>query len=155
MLSDKNRSDNSHKTNYSTIHQRIGRYSCRTTTERKNEAIVSMPKIGVDETAKGKVFCDVKDKFGTIYTVSYEVESKWSTIYCATPNPANSVITITKLTDGPDNGLNLCAVNYVTARLYNGQSLVREQEISENCNHIDVEDLPEGSYYLNVEEMVR
>lgn len=32
------------------------------------------------------------------------------------------------------------------------QSLVREQEISENCNHIDVEDLPEGSYYLNVEE---
>ena len=118
----------------------------------KNEAIVSMPKIGVDETAKGKVFCDVKDKFGTIYTVSYEVESKWSTIYCATPNPANSVITITKLTDGPDNGLNLCAVNYVTARLYNGQSLVREQEISENCNHIDVEDLPEGSYYLNVEE---
>ena len=29
---------------------------------------------------------------------------------------------------------------------------VREQEISENCNHIDVEDLPEGSYYLNVEE---
>lgn len=118
----------------------------------KNEAIVSMPKIGVDETAKGKVFCDVKDKFGTIYTVSYEVESKWSTIYCATPNPANSVITITKLTDGPDNSLNLCAVNYVTARLYNGQSLVREQEISENCNHIDVEDLPEGSYYLNVEE---
>lgn len=51
----------------------------------KNEAIVSMPKIGVDEVAEGDVYCDVKDKFGTKYTVHYPVESHYAVIYCVAP----------------------------------------------------------------------
>lgn len=85
----------------------------------KNEAIVSMPKIGVDEVAEGDVYCDVKDKFGTKYTVHYPVESHYAVIYCVAPNPADAVITIAKVIDGENNGISTCSLDSVTARLYN------------------------------------
>ncbi len=117
----------------------------------KNEAIVSMPKIGVDEVAEGDVYCDVKDKFGTKYTVHYPVESHYAVIYCVTPNPADAVITIAKVIDGENNGISTCSLDSVTARLYNEQALVREQTTDGNCR-IDVSDLPDGTYFLVVTE---
>lgn len=117
----------------------------------KNEAIVSMPKIGVDEVAEGDVYCDVKDKFGTKYTVHYPVESHYAVIYCVAPNPANAVITIAKVIDGENNGISTCSLDSVTARLYNEQALVREQTTDGNCR-IDVSDLPDGTYFLVVTE---
>lgn len=117
----------------------------------KNEAIVSMPKIGVDEVAEGDVYCDVKDKFGTKYTVHYPVESHYAVIYCVAPNPADAVITIAKVIDGENNGISTCSLDSVTARLYNEQALVREQTSDGNCR-IDVSDLPDGTYFLVVTE---
>lgn len=117
----------------------------------KNEAIVSMPKIGVDEVAEGDVYCDVKDKFGTKYTVHYPVESHYAVIYCVAPNPADAVITIAKVIDGENNGISTCSLDSVTARLYNEQALVREQTTDGNCR-IDVRDLPNGTYFLVVTE---
>ena len=117
----------------------------------KNEAIVSMPKIGVDEVAEGDVYCDVKDKFGTKYTVHYPVESHYAVIYCVAPNPADAVITIAKVIDGENNGISTCSLDSVTARLYNEQTLVREQTTDGNCR-IDVSDLPNGTYFLVVTE---
>lgn len=117
----------------------------------KNEAIVSMPKIGVDEVAEGDVYCDVKDKFGTKYTVHYPVESHYAVIYCVAPNPADAVITIAKVIDGENNGISTCSLDSVTARLYNEQALVREQTTDGNCR-IDVSDLPNGTYFLVVTE---
>ena len=117
----------------------------------KNEAIVSMPKIGVDEVAEGDVYCDVKDKFGTKYTVHYPVESHYAVIYCVAPNPADAVITIAKVIDGENNGISTCSLDPVTARLYNEQALVREQTTDGNCR-IDVSDLPDGTYFLVVTE---
>lgn len=117
----------------------------------KNEAIVSMPKIGVDEVAEGDVYCDVKDKFGTKYTVHYPVESHYAVIYCVAPNPADAVITIAKVIDGGNNGISTCSLDSVTARLYNEQALVREQTTDGNCR-IDVSDLPNGTYFLVVTE---
>ena len=117
----------------------------------KNEAIVSMPKIGVDEVAEGNVYCDVKDKFGTKYTVHYPVESHYAVIYCVAPNPADAVITIAKVIDGENNGISTCSLDSVTARLYNEQALVREQTTDGNCR-IDVSDLPNGTYFLVVTE---
>lgn len=117
----------------------------------KNEAIVSMPKIGVDEVAEGDVYCDVKDKFGTKYTVHYPVESHYAVIYCVAPNPADAVITIAKVIDGENNGISTCSLDSVTARLYNEQALVREQTTDGNCR-IDVSDLPNGTYFLAVTE---
>lgn len=117
----------------------------------KNEAIVSMPKIGVDEVAEGDVYCDVKDKFGTKYTVHYPVESHYAVIYCVAPNPADAVITIAKVIDGENNGISTCSLDSVTARLYNEQALVREQTTDGNCR-IDVSDLPDGTYFLVVTE---
>lgn len=117
----------------------------------KNEAIVSMPKIGVDEVAEGDVFCDVKDKFGTKYTVLYPVESHYAVIYCVAPNPADAVITIAKVIDGENNGISTCSLDSVSARLYNEQTLVREQTTDGNCR-IDVSDLHDGTYFLVVTE---
>lgn len=117
----------------------------------KNETIVSMPKIGVDEVAEGDVYCDVKDKFGTKYTVHYPVESHYAVIYCVAPNPADAVITIAKVIDGENNGISTCSLDSVTARLYNEQALVREQTTDGNCR-IDVSDLPDGTYFLVVTE---
>lgn len=117
----------------------------------KNEAIVSMPKIGVDEVAEGDVYCDVKDKFGTKYTVHYPVESHYAVIYCVAPNPADAVITIAKVIDVENNGISTCSLDSVTARLYNEQALVREQTTDGNCR-IDVSDLPDGTYFLVVTE---
>lgn len=117
----------------------------------KNEAIVSMPKIGVDEVAEGNVYCDVKDKFGTKYTVHYPVESHYAVIYCVAPNPADAVITIAKVIDGENYGISTCSLDSVTARLYNEQALVREQTTDGNCR-IDVSDLPNGTYFLVVTE---
>ena len=117
----------------------------------KNEAIVSMPKIGVDEVAEGDVYCDVKDKFGTKYTVHYPVESHYAVIYCVAPNPADAVITIAKVIDGENNVISTCSLDSVTARLYNEQALVREQTTDGNCR-IDVSDLPNGTYFLVVTE---
>lgn len=117
----------------------------------KNEAIVSMPKIGVDEVAEGNVYCDVKDKFGTKYTVHYPVESHYAVIYCVAPNPADAVITIAKVIDGENYGISTCSLDSVTARLYNEQALVREQTSDGNCR-IDVSDLPDGTYFLVVTE---
>lgn len=117
----------------------------------KNEAIVSMPKIGIDEVAEGDVYCDVKDKFGTKYTVHYPVESHYAVIYCVAPNPADAVITIAKVIDGENNGISTCSLDSVTARLYNEQALVREQTTDGNCR-IDVSDLPNGTYFLVVTE---
>ena len=117
----------------------------------KNEAIVSMPKIGVDEVAEGDVYCDVKDKFGTKYTVHYPVESHYAVIYCVAPNPADAVITIAKVIDGENNGISTCSLDSVTARLCNEQALVREQTTDGNCR-IDVSDLPDGTYFLVVTE---
>lgn len=117
----------------------------------KNEAIVSMPKIGVDEVAEGDVYCDVKDKFGTKYTVHYPVESHYAVIYCVAPNPADAVITIAKVIDGENNGISTCSLDSVTARLYNEQALVREQTTDGN-SRIDVSDLPDGTYFLVVTE---
>lgn len=117
----------------------------------KNEAIVAMPKIGVDEVAEGDVYCDVKDKFGTKYTVHYPVESHYAVIYCVAPNPADAVITIAKVIDGENNGISTCSLDSVTARLYNEQALVREQTTDGNCR-IDVSDLPNGTYFLVVTE---
>ena len=117
----------------------------------KNEAIVSMPKIGVDEVAEGDVYCDVKDKFGTKYTVHYPVESHYAVIYCVAPNPADAVITIAKVIDGENNGISTCSLDSVTARLYNEQALVHEQTTDGNCR-IDVSDLPDGTYFLVVTE---
>lgn len=117
----------------------------------KNEAIVSMPKIGVDEVAEGDVYCDVKDKFGTKYTVHYPVESHYAVIYCVAPNPADAVISIAKVIDGENNGISTCSLDSVTARLYNEQALVREQTTDGNCR-IDVSDLPNGTYFLVVTE---
>ena len=117
----------------------------------KNEAIVAMPKIGVDEVAEGDVYCDVKDKFGTKYTVHYPVESHYAVIYCVAPNPADAVITIAKVIDGENNGISTCSLDSVTARLYNEQALVREQTTDGNCR-IDVSDLPDGTYFLVVTE---
>lgn len=117
----------------------------------KNEAIVSMPKIGVDEVAEGDVYCDVKDKFGTKYTVHYPVESHYAVIYCVAPNPTDAVITIAKVIDGENNGISTCSLDSVTARLYNEQALVREQTTDGNCR-IDVSDLPDGTYFLVVTE---
>lgn len=117
----------------------------------KNEAIVSMPKIGVDEVAEGNVYCDVKDKFGTKYTVHYPVESHYAVIYCVAPNPADAVITIAKVIDGENYGISTCSLDSVSARLYNEQTLVREQTTDGNCR-IDVSDLHDGTYFLVVTE---
>ena len=111
-----------------------------------------MPKIGVDEVAEGDVYCDVKDKFGTKYTVHYPVESHYAVIYSVAPNPADAVITITKVVDGEDNGISTYSLGSAIARLYSEQTLVREQAMGGGNCRMNVGDLPDGTYFLVVTE---
>ncbi len=117
----------------------------------KYDAIVSMPKIKTNQTASGSVVCIVSDQFKKAHKVSCEVEAHWSTAYCAAPNPANSILNIIRQTSF--GNISAASVSDIAiAKLYNEQALVRSQVIDQDNVKIDVSDLPDGSYYLNILE---
>lgn len=115
----------------------------------KFEAIVSMPKITTSEVASGKIKCYVSDYFGHSVTLSEDVESKWATAYCVAPNPANNILSISKTNDD----ISVCDLaQSATARLYDDNSLIREWVLSSDNKTVSISDIPNGTYFLNIEE---
>ena len=115
-----------------------------------NTAVVTMPVLSSKETAFGNVYCYVSDQFGNSYKVAYKVGATGeytppSQAYSFAPNPANSTITIRK-SPSIENNKNTRIL------IFNDQMLVREKQIQDNITQIDVSDLPNGSYYLNIIE---
>lgn len=117
----------------------------------KYDALVSMPKIGTNQTASGSVICTVSDPFKKAYKVSCDVEAHWSTAYCAAPNPANNILKIIRQ-NSSGNIATAGTNNIAVAKLYNEHTLVRTQVIDQDSVQLDVQDLPEGSYFLNILE---
>lgn len=120
-----------------------------------NEAIVSMPAFGSGYHAQGSVLCCVSDDFGNSTKLTAAVESHWAVAYGVAPNPATTTITITRRDNGTDNGIataSLANEADAVAKLYNDKSLMRQQAIINGMAQISVDDLPDGTYYLNIEE---
>ena len=122
-----------------------------------SDALVTMPVVELDQTAKGNIYCKVSDTFGNSYEVSIPVESKWHAVYHATPNPANSYLNISRQGNDAVAPMRAPATNGGTpaarALLYNDSMLVREAAIgADGTCRMNVGDLAEGNYYLNIVE---
>ena len=122
-----------------------------------SDALVIMPAVELDQTAKGNIYCKVSDTFGNSYEVSIPVESKWHAVYHATPNPANSYLNISCQGNDAVAPMRAPATNggspVARALLYNDSMLVREAAIgADGTCRMNVGDLAEGNYYLNIVE---
>ena len=122
-----------------------------------SDALVTMPAVELDQTAKGNIYCKVSDTFGNSYEVSIPVESKWHAVYHATPNPANSYLNISCQGNDAVAPMRAPATNggspVARALLYNDSMLVREAAIgADGTCRMNVGDLAEGNYYLNIVE---
>ena len=86
-------------------------------------------------------------------TVTYlAVESKWGSTYKVTPNPANDVLSISKISTNSDISLCDVADSDITVSLYSNQALVRQWNVNTANCHLQVSDIPNGTYYLNIQE---
>ncbi len=122
-----------------------------------NEAVITMPVINADESAKGRIYCTVSDFFGNTYKASVYVESKWNAVYHAAPNPADSYLNISRQGSDAVAPMRAPATNegspVARALLYNDSMLVREAAIgADGTCRMNVGDLAEGNYYLNIVE---
>lgn len=123
-----------------------------------DHVIVEMPAIDLDEIAEGKLTCTLQDYCGNSCTTPPEVVfSQWNYVYHAAPNPATDVITISRSNENQTRSVvtySTAVPEIITANLYNDQTLVRTFKFESTQGHADmnVGNLPEGTYYLNILE---
>lgn len=120
-----------------------------------NHATVWMPQINIGGESKGRLFCTVKDFLGNSFSVTSpeELFDQWNTIYHIAPNPANTTLSLSR--QNQQNGVSAYSVSIpepMTIRLFNDFGLSRsvESDSSQPEIQMNVSDLPEGTYYLNV-----
>ena len=118
----------------------------------KYEAILVMPTLKSTEVASGRITCDITDNFGNSKATYLAVESKWGSTYKVSPNPASDVLSISKISTNSDISLCDVADSDITVSLYSNQALVCQWNVdTANCQ-LQVGDIPNGTYFLNIQE---
>ncbi len=122
-----------------------------------NYATVLMPQINLNQESKGRLYCVVRDYLGNSISVSSSEElwDKWQYEYHVAPNPVSTTMTVSKTS--MNNGAiatyaSTSAPEMLTLNLYNDFGLVRSMEADSSQSYIqmNVADLPNGTYYLNI-----
>lgn len=120
-----------------------------------NCAIVTMPALGTDlgDYAAGEIRCDISDDYGNRYRVSYYVRSERGVVYhnySVSPNPTSDRLDVKMTVEGDAS---MSEPSPMTVKLYGDTGLVREATFDDPVagGSIDVSNLPEGTYYMNLE----
>lgn len=117
-----------------------------------NSAKMIMPKTDLDEIAKGYAYCDVSDDYGSKRRIGFYMESKWAIIYSCSvsPNPTSDRLDVKMKVEGDAS---MSEPSPMTVKLYGDTGLVREATFDDPVagGSIDVSNLPEGTYYMNLE----
>ena len=120
-----------------------------------NCAIVTMPALGTDlgDYAAGEIRCDISDDYGNRYRVSYYVRSERGVVYhnySFSPNPTSDRLDVKMKVEGDAS---MSEPSPMTVKLYGDTGLVREATFDDPVagGSIDVSNLPEGTYYMNLE----
>ena len=120
-----------------------------------NCAIVTMPALGTDlgDYAAGEIRCDISDDYGNRYRVSYYVRSERGVVYhnySVSPNPTSDRLDVKMKVEGDAS---MSEPSPMTVKLYGDTGLVREATFDDPVagGSIDVSNLPEGTYYMNLE----
>lgn len=120
-----------------------------------NCAIVTMPALGTDlgDYAAGEIRCDISDDYGNRYRVSYYVRSERGVVYhnySVSPNPTSDQLDVKMKVEGDAS---MSEPSPMTVKLYGDTGLVREATFDDPVagGSIDVSNLPEGTYYMNLE----
>lgn len=123
-----------------------------------NEALVVMPSVSAGEIASGNVMCRISDSFGNKIELKIPVSASWDVVrhasYQASPNPASSTLRIQKQSEEGELSVMSAGNRQITAAIFDSQGLVKT-EVLESGNdqwQMEVGDLPDGTYYLNVLE---
>ena len=120
-----------------------------------NCAIVTMPALGTDlgDYAAGEIRCDISDDYGNRYRVSYYVRTERGVVYhnySVSPNPTSDRLDVKMKVEGDAS---MSEPSPMTVKLYGDTGLVREATFDDPVagGSIDVSNLPEGTYYMNLE----
>ena len=114
-----------------------------------NEAVVTMPSVDSNEVASGYVTCLISDDFEHSIKVKMYVSSSWTGVYHSAPNPVTSTLSISRK---GENGEVLSPSADAMALLYSNFALVRSVALANSTTQMNVSDLPNGTYYLNIVE---
>lgn len=114
-----------------------------------NEAVVTMPSVDGNEVASGNVTCLITDGFDHSIKVRMSVSSSWTGVYHSAPNPVTSTLSISRK---GENGEVLSPSADAMALLYSNFALVRSVALASPTTQMNVGDLPNGTYYLNIVE---
>lgn len=114
-----------------------------------NEAVVTMPSVDSNEVASGNVTCLITDGFDHSIKVRMPVSSSWTGVYHSAPNPVTSTLSISRK---GENGEVLSPSADAMALLYSNFALVRSVALANSTTQMNVSDLPNGTYYLNIVE---
>lgn len=114
-----------------------------------NEAVVTMPSVDSNEVASGYVTCLISDDFEHSIKVKMHVSSSWTGVYHSAPNPVTSTLSISRK---GENGEVLSPSADAMALLYSNFALVRSVALANSTTQMNVSDLPNGTYYLNIVE---
>lgn len=114
-----------------------------------NEAVVTMPSVDSNEVASGYVTCLISDDFEHSIKVKMHVRSSWTGVYHSAPNPVTSTLSISRK---GENGEVLSPSVDAMALLYSDFALVRSVALANPTTQMNVSDLPNGTYYLNIVE---
>lgn len=120
--------------------------------------VVVMPTITDGGDITGVLRCSVNDYLGEFHTVKvndlYAKASLRSSSYSSSPNPANSSLIIKRVeeNDVQASTYSMPVPETITAALYNSYGMVRNITFDSSETRVDmnVSDLPEGTYYLNI-----
>lgn len=122
-----------------------------------DRVVVLMPILEKGETASGILRCSVSDYLGNKYSIESEeltIEGPKNSYYAPSPNPVSSVLSIRRITtdDSAISTFSVSAPERVVVALYNNFGLVRSVTFDSNRASVDmnVADLTEGTYYLNI-----
>ena len=114
-----------------------------------------MPALGTDlgDYAAGEIRCDISDDYGNRYRVSYYVRSERGVAYhnySVSPNPTSDRLDVKMTVEGDAS---MSEPSPMTVKLYGDTGLVREATFDDPVagGSIDVSNLPEGTYYMNLE----
>lgn len=123
-----------------------------------NEALVVMPSVSAGEIASGNVTCSISDSFGNKIELKIPVSASWDVVrhasYQASPNPASSTLRIQKQSEEGELSVMSTGNRQITAAIFDSQGLVKTEELESGNDQwqMEVGDLPDGTYYLNVLE---
>lgn len=122
-----------------------------------NYATVLMPQINLKQESKGRLYCTVRDYLGNSISAvsSEELWDKWQYEYHVAPNPVSTTMTVSKTL--MNNGAiatyaSTSTPEMLILNLYNDFGLMRSMEADSSQSDIqmNVADLPNGTYYLNI-----